>query len=333
MAAFPPKEAELTPEERLSFLQERGVEVDLTRGAHGGKVPAATGPPFSYVHIPQEGKQPVRAFQARSGDQDVLRALLAPHFANDKAMDEKVVQRESLARLKGMLVGGGGAGGAGLVAPSAATLSTLAASGACEAYPLCMGKPENGFCDVKLYIDEVGALRGLGRSARAETLAAAAGLTGLSIHGDAFVGRCERGKNTNFSLEEMSPASDWCAAARAAHQAAAAERGHGGAQHLATGGDEAGTYTWSQTEDEVEVRVRGAPSGKGAAKRVRVEYGNGESLIVAVDGDASAPLVHLTPLFARVDTGGCTWTLDGEFVVVSMEKAETRPWAAVTLRG
>ena len=58
-----------------------------------------------------------------------------------------------------------------------------------------MNSLENGFSDVKLYIDEIGALRGRERNPRAEALAAAAGLSGLSIHGDAFVGRLVRGVN------------------------------------------------------------------------------------------------------------------------------------------
>ena len=324
---------DMTPEERLDYLQERGIEVDLKdkdRKA-GGNSAGEEGPPFNYVYIPLQEKEPVVMLQAPSGEhRDMLKGLLAPHFADDKMMDETVVKRESLARLKGMMVGGG-LGKSGLVAPSAATLSSLAAGGACEAYPLCMGRPENDFCDVRLYIDEVGALRGRGRNARAEALAAAAGLTGLSIHGDAFVGRLKRGKNVDFNIEEMSPSSDWCNAARVAHQRTAAQRGIGDTEHLVKGGDEAGLYTWTQTEDEVEVRVRGAPVSKGASKRVTVEYGGGDSLIVTVDKGNSLPLVCLTPLFARVDTDGCTWTLDGEFVVISMEKLEARPWTNLLL--
>ena len=45
---------------------------------------------------------------------------------------------------------------------------------------------------------------------RAENLAAAAGLAGLSIHGDAFIGRSVANTNSDFTLPEMSPASAWC---------------------------------------------------------------------------------------------------------------------------
>lgn len=183
---------------------------------------------------------------------------------------------------------------------------------------------------MKLYIDEIGALRGRPRNPRAEALAAAAGLSGLSIHGDAFVGRTVRGVNQSFPLGDLSSGSSWAAQARAAHQAAAAAAGHGDSEHLTRGEDSAGRFAWSQTDEEVEVRVRGAPSGSGAAKRVSVSYGAGDALAVHVD---KLPLVVLAPLFDRVDPEGCAWTLDGGDVVVSMEKSRARPWASLTLSG
>ena len=77
--------------------------------------------------------------------------------------------------------------------------------------------------------------------------------------------------------------------------------------------------------------MHGAPTGSGASKLVVVSYGQGDHLRVALrDG---AVLVHLAPLFDRVDVDGCAWTLDGSDVVVSMEKANARPWAHLTLSG
>ena len=165
---------DMSPEDRLAYLRERGVEVDLPedRKAEAAKKAAAAaasgGAPFRYVYIPQAEKEPVVELQAAAGDRDVLVPLLTPHFATDAAMDEMVVRRESLARLKGMVVGGAAAGGEGLTAPSSETLRSLAEGGACEAYPLCMGSPDNNYTDVKLYIDEVGTLRGRPRNSRAE---------------------------------------------------------------------------------------------------------------------------------------------------------------------
>ena len=81
--------------------------------------------------------------------------------------------------------------------------------------------------------------------------------------------------------------------------------------------------------------MRGAPTGRGAAKRVDVSYSGGNSVVVTLDGQGVGqgvePLACLVPLFDRVDTDGCTWTIDGEFIVISMEKCQARPWASLTL--
>ena len=189
---------------------------------------------------------------------------------------------------------------------------------------------------MRLYIDEIGALRRRPRNARAEALAARAGLAGLAIHGDAFVGRCAAARdgggerNVDFDLDELSPDAAWARAAFARHAAA----GAGDAELLGGGEDAAAGWAWTQTDDELEVRVRGAPAAdaaRGAAKkRVAVSYGRGDALEVKVDGEVRA---CLRPLFARVAPDGCAWTLDGDEIVVTMEKEEARPWASLTLSG
>ena len=114
--------------------------------------------------------------------------------------------------------------------------------------------------------------------------------------------------------------------ARRQHSEAAQRDGHGEEEHLPSG--DHGLYEWSQTEGEVEVRVRGAPAGRGAAKRVSVSYGRGRSLEVAVDSER---LLLLEPLFDRVRPDGCTWTIGEGALVVTLEKMEPRPWATLCL--
>ena len=76
--------------------------------------------------------------------------------------------------------------------------------------------------------------------------------------------------------------------------------------------------------------MRGAPEGRGVAKRVAVNYGRGDALEVKVDG---ARVLRLHPLFSRVAVDGCAWTLDGDAVVVTIEKEEARAWSNLTLSG
>tara|TARA_B110001452_G_scaffold190169_2_gene160364 strand:+ start:272 stop:1285 length:1014 start_codon:yes stop_codon:yes gene_type:complete len=323
-----------TTEERIAYLRSHGVEVDLAeeRGAKKPAVPAPGAPSFTFVHIPADVHSPITSHEGiRAGNADLLPSLLAPCFASDEAMDPAVVMRETHARIKSMMLGGG-TGADALRAPSAQEIQKQATGGACEAYPLAPASEENGWRAVRLYLDEVGALRSRPRNRRAEDLAAAAGLSDLSFHGDVYVGRCERGDtgehNVSFSVDELAPSSEWAMQARKAHDRMAHEMGHGDKEHLAKGsGDK---YSWTQTDEDLEVRVQGAPTVKGAAKRVSVSYGRGESLTVTID---SVVVVGIVRLFDRVTPDECSWSLDNGEVVVTLEKADPRAWTDLALPG
>mmetsp|Transcript_22258 Transcript_22258/g.45785 ORF Transcript_22258/g.45785 Transcript_22258/m.45785 type:complete len:136 (-) Transcript_22258:99-506(-) len=131
----------------------------------------------------------------------------------------------------------------------------------------------------------------------------------------------------------MAPSSKWCNRARMSHLRAAGERDIR-ADDVLVGGEEL-NYGWSQTDDEVEVRVK-LPEGAAAeptkvtAKKVLVTYEGGSALVVSCE---KRVLVDLRPLFAKVDVDGCAWTVDKGEVVVSMEKADARPWTMLLLSG
>lgn len=334
-------------EARIDWLRERGVTVELAEDLLKPKVakapPAAEpgGEPrdtFGFVRIPADSNEPVAPLTAEADATcDVLQALLAPFFADDAAMDADTVTRETASRLKGMVLGGQcGA----LKAPSATEIHRLARGGACEAYPLSRASEDNDERVVRLYIDEVGALRARPRNRRAEELAEAAGLAGLSIHGDAFVGRCARNRygmgvesNVDFPVSDLARDAAWVREACKDHTESAQRAGHGATEHLASGAeagdaDGRGAYTWTQTDDDVEVRVAGAPEGRGAAKRVDVAYGRGDTLVVKIDKEA---VLCVAKLFDRVTPDDCAWTLDKGTVVVTLEKAQPRAWASLHL--
>jgi hypothetical protein len=86
-------------------------------------------------------------------------------------------------------------------------------------------------------------------------------------------------------------------------------------------------YSWTQTDDEVEVVV---PLPNGAtAKDANVKY-LPKSIEVKCRKE---PLLALS-LFDRVDPDGCTWTLerDGDEckLVITMEKANPTSWPRIT---
>ena len=82
-------------------------------------------------------------------------------------------------------------------------------------------------------------------------------------------------------------------------------------------------YKWSQTDDEVEIVVTCPASEKPLKSRVKVSYGRGDALTVLCDG---VQLIHWSPLFAPIDPSGCSWTIDGSTIVVTLEKREEREW-------
>jgi len=329
---------------RIAYLRERGVEISLPeeRAAEAAKLAAEAAEgtskgegrrKFEYVFVPADGGRQVEKRTAEASQSDVLPTLLSPHFASTAAMDSETVARESALNMKNMLVSGNAAGE--LKAPSAEEMQRQAEGGVAEAYPLAQYASGGCGTAVRLYIDAVGAMRGRPRNKRAEDLAEAAGLSGLSIHGDAYVGRCTRAPggpelNQDFPLADLSPSSPWVLEARATHMRAAAEAGHRSDEHLASGGDGEG-YSWTQTEDDVEVRITtGAPEGRGAAKRVAVAYGRGDKLTVKVDG---AVVFEVAKLFARVTPDDCNWTLDQGAIVVTLAKNEPKPWTELRLPG
>ena len=340
-----------THEERLAKQQQQKQQPPPTTKPGAAPTTATTatvsgdgGKAFTYVFVPADTNQPVAACTARTSgaNGDVLPSLLKPRFASNVSLDQETVTRETAQSLKNMVVGGNTDGN--LRAPTADALQGLAVGGACERWPLSQLSDATAATrtSVYLYIDEIGALRALPRNARAEALAAAAGLAGVSIHGDAYVGRCTSARgdadeaNADFPLAHLAHDSAWVAEARRNHMEAMMRGPGGGADEdalLNVGGDsEDGAYSWSQTDEDVEVRVlRGVPQGSGARKRIKVSYGKGgDALRVSVDGES---IVSLEKLFAKVSPDDCSWSVvDGNVLVVTMEKRDAgKPWSELTL--
>ena len=91
--------------------------------------------------------------------------------------------------------------------------------------------------------------------------------------GGAFAGPIVSSSGTSVDIGKKADAS-WVAGARAAHGRAAAEANFRSDEHLAKGSAEAEggnvEYKWSQTDEEVEVSVAGAPSKATAPKSFAV---------------------------------------------------------------
>jgi hypothetical protein len=77
--------------------------------------------------------------------------------------------------------------------------------------------------------------------------------------------------------------------------------------------------TWTQTPDEVEVAY--ATRSGTTKKDVAVAF-SPQRLEIRVSGT----VVLKGDLGGAVDVSGCTWTLDGQNLVVSLEKRESQDW-------
>jgi len=76
--------------------------------------------------------------------------------------------------------------------------------------------------------------------------------------------------------------------------------------------------------------LKGIPQGPTAKKRIRVSYGGGEALLVEVDREE---VFRVEKLFDRVQPDSCSWCLDGESLVITLEKLHARPWVELALPG
>ena len=312
----------LSPDARLAYLRERGVEVETSEDRQQKKevVPLRGAGEFVYWKLPHKTTENVARLHGPVSKGDTLLTLLKPVFADTTVMDRRAVERETTDRLSKMM------SQQSVEAPSFDTLQSLASEeGHVEAYPLA--RDQSSGRHVSLYIDGIGALRERPRNARAEKLCAACGWHGLSIKGDAYVGRAQSGpqglRNVDFYESELDPSSDWCVASLRSH--------HAQSQAMRPVDVKSGSgenYKWSQTDDEVEIIVTCPETDKPLKARVKVSYGRGDALTVTCDG---VQLIHWSPLFAPIDPTGCSWTIDGSTIVVTLEKREEREWHTLWL--
>ena len=172
---------------------------------------------------------------------------------------------------------------------------------------------------VQTYLDEIGALKKLPPNPRAARLAAQCGYgTGVSFHGDMYVGRLVENRNTSFPLDDMDPAAPWLQSAaeeNLRHQAGDGRVGGMSAEELATQGGAGDGYTWKQDNEEVEVTVP-MPSGT-RGKEIEVKFKPTTVKITAATKHVELSL----DLYTNVSTDDCTWSLSDDNLVLTMEKA------------
>jgi len=284
---------EMTPEERLTYLRDRGVMVETAEERRIKEIRNIMKEPdeiinddnniqqnqqmnqeeISFVHIPTDDSIPMRElkFKVNSNDVakgDLLLDYLKPFFsAMSKKVDLSLLQDQATKQF----------GTEGAPSVSQEALNKVAQQGQVESFTLVHPIPSNKFTGVNLYLDEVGMLKRLPRNKRGSDIALQAGFNPApQFYGDLFIGRVKTKptiKNANFNLgQDTSPDAEWLKRATMENleyqtemnritgkndQVQASIDGEDGIAKLEQGG----LYSWTQTDEEIEVIVSvGIPS-------------------------------------------------------------------------
>lgn len=328
------KDDEMTMEERVEWLKSRGIQIETSEdrkaAAAATKHDEGEGEcdTIRYVHIPHDPKALSERTVQRSKSKrhtagDLLLTHLKPAFHSSDA-DLSLLKSSPLV---------GSSAGPSTVSPS--TLQSVAEKeGHVEQFRLVNPVPSNKFTGMNLYIDEIGLLKRLPLNQRAMELAQRCGYDPPPLlYGDVFVGRVQYQPtigNVDIGVEEVM-GGEWVE--RAAVQNLEYQAGTMGVsderQPVVDGMDgteqEAEGYSWTQTNDEIEIRVP-IP----ATPKPTVTF-RPMTLRVSVGGDVNVAL----ELYARVDTDGCTWTLETnkdkseKVLVITCEKSECVTWPRI----
>ncbi|KAJ1632049.1 HSP20-like chaperone [Pavlovales sp. CCMP2436] len=281
----------------------------------------------TYVLIPCDDSLPLEertlALEEDAGRGDPLKEALSPHFRQGKV--DPTAVKQQLGGLSNNM-----------------DMSMLE-MGTVETFPLTRASEANEMSAVTFYLDECGVLKNQPRNERATRVAAECGHSS-PLHGDIFVGREHMSSGarqlSDFTVADMSSSAKWMAAAAQQNfeHAVATKKMHdsmnGTFQHINIGEDEGGTglpggttevFSWSQTKEELELRV---PIPRGAkAKDCKVKF-TSSTLSVAVAG--SPAVLNAAPLHAKVRPDDCTWSIAGEgderALMVTLEKVSVGGW-------
>lgn len=331
-------------EERMAWLRERGVLVETPEERKRGKVVAAMrladtlGAEISYVLVPADTSKPLQelTFQSITGiPGDLLIEHLKSAFSkkSDENVDVELLKSQATQTLTGS------ADTPGTV--SDAALQQVAAEANVESFSLVHPIPANNFTGINIYLDEVGMLKRLPLNKRASDFAARAGFNPApTFYGNVFLGRVQQKpalKNVSFLLgADTAPDAPWMKAATTENLEYQMEMnritGRSDLQQPGVaGGDgkskEEDGYTWTQTEEELEIIVL-LPSD-AISKQIAVKFFP-KKVTVSYQKESKISL----QLFERMEMDACTWTLekgsdDQKKLVITMEKLEQAFWPRI----
>mmetsp|Transcript_54637 Transcript_54637/g.111565 ORF Transcript_54637/g.111565 Transcript_54637/m.111565 type:complete len:338 (-) Transcript_54637:502-1515(-) len=336
MADQPQEEDTRTSEEKIAYLRSRGVKIetpeDRLKGAtdfgSGAAVPdGATPITFTYVKIPADSSLPFEEVTGQGYEaRDCMLTLAKPYFAGGNvdagaaaAAARKHMGTEAQLGDKGLSV-----------------LGNAAAEGTVEVFALVRPAKSNAFCGVYIYLDEVGLLKKLAPNARAGSIAAACGFNEALFYGDVFVSRTQTlpspMRNVDFTAAELASDAPWIQRAAAENYdyglgmrevRDAIEEKRVVPSHAGVDKDSEGEgFKWSQSEEDLEVKVEVPPGTKSKECKVKV---TAQQLDVTVPGKDTLVI----KLHAKVNAEESCWSVSKDSLAIMMEKCEEGLWPGI----
>ncbi|KAL7567013.1 hypothetical protein ACA910_019938 [Epithemia clementina (nom. ined.)] len=346
---------EMTPDERLTWLRQRGVQVVTSEERRASQVAgalreaeslstttttASSSSPFSYVLVPADSSKPLVEVHATQQPDwkggDFLLEYLKPSFrSGGQEVDLSMLNQQAAQTLAA-------SSNNGLSSVSDTALRKVAQEGNVESFSLVHATPSNDFTGVNVYLDEIGILKRLPLNTRMMDMAKRAGFDPApQFYGDVFLGRVQkqgsRIQNTSFCLGEDTDVNHapWLQSATRVNLEYQSEinrlSGRDYMQPAMDGADgkakQEDSFYWTQTEEELEISV--PLPNCSSPKDVQVKF-LPQSLTVTFQGEIKVAL----PLFQPVDVDGCTWTIDRSSndtatLHVTMEKGDAAMWPRV----
>jgi CS domain len=335
---------EMSPEERLQWLRDRGVLIETSEERRINEVTKIMKESdeketeiIYFVYMSHDTSKPLKEMvfncPIRVDGIDYLMDHLKPVF---KAIGrEKIVDLDLMRKYSSQTLSSSDAR-----MPSEDTLLKISSECTVEKFALVHATKSNNHTGVNIYLDEAGMLKRLPLNKRASDWCTRAGYNPPpQFYGDVFIGRVKtRPYIQNVSLQisnDTSPDAAWLKQATSDNLEYQLEMnrltGREDLQAAIVGtdgkeGNEDG-YTWTQTDEELEIIIP-APSHTIATKEVKIKF-LPQSITVKCNNYGILNL----ELFEHIDPEGCTWTLDKKGtnvkIVITMEKIERALWPRI----
>jgi hypothetical protein len=319
-------DADLSMEERVQWLRDRGVEVDLNEKPH--KMNADEQPinenmsSLTLVMIPANDKESceeirIRISKDKSGDQ--LSVALKSIFASNDDIDHTLLQEKAMKQFGNMDM-----------RVSESTVNKVAHEGNVEVFTLSRPIEVNTFQGVNIYLDEAGQLKRLPPNTRASAIASLCGYKDVAFAGDVFLGRIKVSSmgivsNIDFRLNEISSDALWIKGVEAQNYAFGVRTNQVAMDtDLVTksgGEDKEKGYTWDEDDSTIDISIT-KPSQISTARDLAVKF---SSRLVKLSSKDGGWVLELK-LKDSVSVDDCTWTLSSSHIEVSLEKTSKGVW-------